>query len=279
MMWKREYTIVIIVSVVATLLIPWLFTRSWLYDWTGCEAFVYCDTGEIGDTIGGITAPFVGILSAFLTYYLLRHQLERESQQTADYKKDCYERQLFELLNQHNRVIDRIGMEKISEFYLNHQVAYTKIECLCQNLDERISLKNSIFYCLYYGVNKNNIFKIITKIGDENFRLFLKLSVGKDFSEIQDTETYLNAFTQYVADNTDENKLSNKERDLLQRGYENTFSGFFEITTFILRQLKGHDEYAALAKAYYSEKELMVLLLCSKFNKDKTFVKLINSWQ
>jgi len=161
-------------------MMPWLFTRSWLYDLTDCDAFVYSDTtGVIGDTIGGITAPFVGLLSAFLTYMLLRHQLKRENQETEEYIKDGYERRLFELLNQHNRIVDRIGMGKFFEFYNSHQAMCQKFYQQYNGNENRFELSDCVFYCMYYGINnKANILRIISKIGDRALQKFLTQSMG-----------------------------------------------------------------------------------------------------
>lgn len=52
---------------------PWLFTRSYLSDW---DFFDFSTTGSIGDTIGGITAPIVGIVSILLLWWTLRSQLK-----------------------------------------------------------------------------------------------------------------------------------------------------------------------------------------------------------
>lgn len=278
-MISKKEIFLIIVCVMVILLMPWLFTHSWLYDWTDCESFVFTSTGEIGDTVGGITAPFVGMLSALLTYLLLRHQLKRENQETEEYIKDGYERRLFELLNQHNRIVDRIGMENFSEFYVAHQT-------LCQKFNQqyiggdRQKLSDCVFYCMYYGINnKDNIFRIISKIGDEALQKFLAHAIGIETKNFQDPMQYVHAFNSYIAENTNKNRLTYNERSLLGKGQESNFSGYFEITTYILLYIKGHDDYSALVKAYFSDMELKVLLTCSKYNEDKTFVKLINSWQ
>ena len=49
---------------------PWAFTRHNFF------GFSFDKTGPIGDTIGGITAPFVGLLAAFLVYKSFMAQLE-----------------------------------------------------------------------------------------------------------------------------------------------------------------------------------------------------------
>jgi hypothetical protein len=40
------------------------------------EYFDFSETGQIGDTIGGITAPFINLLGALLVYYSFREQIK-----------------------------------------------------------------------------------------------------------------------------------------------------------------------------------------------------------
>lgn len=54
---------------------PWLFTRFV----SGMPQFV--DTGQIGDTIGGLTAPVIGILNVVLLWWTLRKQGQQISEQ------------------------------------------------------------------------------------------------------------------------------------------------------------------------------------------------------
>lgn len=41
----------------------WLFSRSYINNW---DFFDFSSTGSIGDTIGGISAPIIGLVSILL---------------------------------------------------------------------------------------------------------------------------------------------------------------------------------------------------------------------
>lgn len=56
--WKSFSWFLFIAIVICCL--PWAFTRGWLFD--------FSDTGEVGDTIGGIMGPFIAIAAAGLTF-------------------------------------------------------------------------------------------------------------------------------------------------------------------------------------------------------------------
>ena len=57
--WKLFICFLLLVFVICCM--PWILaTNSWFIDFT--------DTGQIGDTIGGIMGPFVAIAAAGLTF-------------------------------------------------------------------------------------------------------------------------------------------------------------------------------------------------------------------
>lgn len=67
---KGKIIICVCSCLVAILLAPYLLTRPF------CDEVSFVDTGQIGDTIGGTTAPIVGIVSIFLLAYTLIEQLK-----------------------------------------------------------------------------------------------------------------------------------------------------------------------------------------------------------
>ena len=71
---KKHIEWVLIISVVFSFASPLIFTR----DWTGVD---FTKTGDIGDTIGGMTSPFLNLLSIILLYLTLREQTESSKKQ------------------------------------------------------------------------------------------------------------------------------------------------------------------------------------------------------
>jgi len=74
-------TIIVCLSALA-IFSPYLFTRYGDASWPN-----FTDTGEIGDTIGGLTAPVIGLLNAILLYLTLRRQDEENSRTMNEIKK------------------------------------------------------------------------------------------------------------------------------------------------------------------------------------------------
>lgn len=53
------------------LVMPFLLTSHYFH-----ERFNFSETGQIGDTIGGITSPFLNLIGAFLVFYALKAQVK-----------------------------------------------------------------------------------------------------------------------------------------------------------------------------------------------------------
>jgi hypothetical protein len=53
------------------LILPFILTGHYFH-----ERFNFSETGQIGDTIGGITAPFMNLIGAFLVFYALKAQVK-----------------------------------------------------------------------------------------------------------------------------------------------------------------------------------------------------------
>ncbi len=67
-MKKPEW--ILVIAIILCLVMPPILTKI-----SSCIYFNK-DTGEIGDTIGGLTAPIIGLLNAILVYLALKSQIE-----------------------------------------------------------------------------------------------------------------------------------------------------------------------------------------------------------
>ena len=74
--WKIGLLVLIVIIIIVA---PILFTQPAKY-----SCFDFSSTGQIGDTIGGITAPIIGVVSILLLYLTLNGQLDFNKSQTKD---------------------------------------------------------------------------------------------------------------------------------------------------------------------------------------------------
>lgn len=78
--------------------IPFILTRS------GWEWLNFNDKGQIGDTIGGITAPFIGLLNVLLLYLTFQEQARFNQNQTEVVEDEQFKDSLFGLLQKQREI-------------------------------------------------------------------------------------------------------------------------------------------------------------------------------
>lgn len=91
---EKQVLYLLIVGAILIVISPFILTRSLgIIEFTG--------TGEIGDTIGGITSPIASIIGSILVYYALKAQIDANAiiqKQLTDQKSADYERKIVDYL-------------------------------------------------------------------------------------------------------------------------------------------------------------------------------------
>lgn len=112
----NKWLFVLLLVFILILLIPSLLTSFSVLDFT--------ETGQIGDTIGGITAPFIGFLSAYLVYKAFEEQRRANNYQLNLIKAQLHDREfsiffkLLEDLRSYCREGKSIGKSSTVKFEL-----------------------------------------------------------------------------------------------------------------------------------------------------------------
>lgn len=102
--WKSFGWFLLIALVICSL--PWILaTHSLWIDFT--------DTGQIGDTIGGIMGPFVAIAAAGLTFIAFWVQYKANIQQRHDIAIERFESNLFEMIHIQQEIINGLLVEEL----------------------------------------------------------------------------------------------------------------------------------------------------------------------
>ena len=73
-------------------------------------------SSNIGNAIGGMTAPIVGMLAAFLTFCAFWVQYVFNEEQNVSIKTDLFERKLFEMINIHEGIVNSLRLDIEDEF-------------------------------------------------------------------------------------------------------------------------------------------------------------------
>lgn len=72
------------------------------------DEVIFDHIGEIGDTIGGLIAPVIGLLNAVLLYLTLREQFEFNEKQKKSVKEDQFKNTFFQLLEAQRNIVPRL---------------------------------------------------------------------------------------------------------------------------------------------------------------------------
>ena len=135
--WMKVFTFVMIALIVFA---PLIFTRGLL-----CSSVAFNNTGQIGDTIGGTTAPFIGVLSAILLYVTLNEQRKFNRQQQRLAMEEQFKTMFFNLLNVQRDITSKLELSFFQLNYntLEHEVVEKK------SLDCFSKLKSELEYIFY----------------------------------------------------------------------------------------------------------------------------------
>ena len=77
-----------------------------------CKFFSFNqDTGAVGDTIGGTTAPIVGLISIFLLIWTLIEQKKSNDKQIRFMQDERFENTLFNLLNEQREITSSLYID------------------------------------------------------------------------------------------------------------------------------------------------------------------------
>lgn len=92
-----------VIGLVMIIIVPMFFTQLHIF-------FDFTNTGEIGDTIGGLTAPIIGIFSSLLIYfsfraqikanYIVQSQIDRQKEEEAERREFNYQMETYKHLIQ-----------------------------------------------------------------------------------------------------------------------------------------------------------------------------------
>lgn len=101
---KSEFWGIIITFLVIVIIIPILLTRTWGPDWLKFTE----STGWIGDTLGGITAPFIGFVNIILLIWTLWKQIDFNKEQLIVQKNEQFKVAFFQMLQTQRELLHEV---------------------------------------------------------------------------------------------------------------------------------------------------------------------------
>lgn len=95
-----KYWLILAISVFFLFLAPGIFTQPVVFDFWRFNS----DTGSVGDTIGGTTAPIIGLISIYLLVATLWEQKKSNEVQLKYMRDERFESTFFNLLNEQREI-------------------------------------------------------------------------------------------------------------------------------------------------------------------------------
>lgn len=146
---KAIPTIIIILGIIFTLFAPYAFTQ--------CSSFIYFGRpNEIGDTIGGITAPIIGIMGALLLYLTIKKEGDKDDAEIRNIRNAITDdlKLIYKLLNDLEEELVQLPRSDAYNKIFNTRVYYTLNNNLFTSLD-RLKIITA------FGVEKYKILNVI----------------------------------------------------------------------------------------------------------------------
>lgn len=165
-MSPKSYKTISLISVAISLLLviggcfaPWLFTGE------GCERLDFTETGQIGDTIGGVMGPFIAMAGVFLTFVAFLMQVRANEIQREQLHKS------FNMMQLEHKIE---SLRALQLLHIDIQNAIKDIEVRCDLIDEycrfldanpiaEVACKRTSSQSIkrYQGIDRNLLYKAV----------------------------------------------------------------------------------------------------------------------
>lgn len=125
----------------------------------------YSDTGEIGDSIGGITGPIVGLIAAILTFWAFWVQYRANQQQRHDLAIERFENKYYEMIRLHKENVNEMkitGYTSLKSINYNSTkeklgTTISQIERIVDGRKVFVSMVKELLTCYSYCLHKNEL--------------------------------------------------------------------------------------------------------------------------
>lgn len=180
--------IVVVAFLIIVIALPILLTRTWGPD---CLKFTE-STGWIGDTLGGITAPFIGFVNIILLIWTLHKQIDFNKKQLAEQKNEQFKAAFFQMLQTQRELLHEVKGTFLSR-NMKGNVIGGKVYGLDYFRDAGMELK-TIFDVLDGGLSSE---VLICKNVKEQYRLTEE--VMADYNQTSPENQMIIAYSHFFA--------------------------------------------------------------------------------
>lgn len=196
------------------LLLPLVFTIK-----TDINRINFTNTGQIGDTIGGITAPFIGLISAYLIYISFKQQFLANQMIIESRQEDAVVQNI-------NLLVNRIE-KAINDFSYGTLTNSKAIFHFCSRVRQENENEN-------YGIHQ------LQRFDWENLSRYYQ---SIEMKSILQTVKYFDYILAYVATQKVDSSLMKFNLDYLKMLYKDNISDNIKIMDMEHDKIKQHNEF------------------------------------
>lgn len=286
---NSNIVMMVLLILIAIIFIPWIFTSSFFGD--------YSNTGEIGDTIGGITAPFINGFGAVLVYIAFKEQVKANKlvqdqfkKQEKDDIKKSFESTFFQLLKIHHDIVSKMDFRLqilMNETELGKKTKEIVLKFVREREMSPESVKDSI--------TGRDVFKESFIVMQSLINHFVIIENGE--KDDQESKEILDTIYEYVYHKMDADyghyfrnlyriiKIID-EQNFYSKSEEEEFKVKYSYTSIIRSQLSDYEIYWMYFNGMfdYGEKfkpliEKYALLKILRYNEDPTIFKFKSNYK
>lgn len=200
---------------------------------------------EIGDTIGGVLSPIIGLLAAILTFLAFYMQKVANDDIRAQFKIQQFESQFFEMLNLHKQNVDELEIKRLKD---GIQISGRNVfETMTYEFNELLS------YITFSDSTLNeNQFETAYYIFFWGYSQTEAESVGLDIRKLINENPQTNEILDFSKHNGFSSKLGHYFRHLFMMVK-------FVVTSNVITDYKGKMSYLKILRAQLSNHEQIIL--------------------
>lgn len=230
----------------------------------------FSETGQIGDTIGGITAPFIGAIAGYLTFLAFHEQYRANDEAKKDLTKERFESKFYNFLSLLNNLEINTDIPHVGNYKQAFHFMFYEYKAIIVLLNKKIEIEKK---------------EIITDVRKEAFGIFINGVSSSSTSRMKEYLEWSDITNDYFLNLQDKYSKVNSPKVPYLADYETTniklFDGhrlrlisFFRLICKIIEMIynDGGDYkelYLSTLLSVLSEHQIALLKLIYIYDRDE----------
>lgn len=194
----------------------------------------FTETGTIGDTIGGITAPFIGILAGYITFLAFHEQYKFNDESKKDLEKERFESKFYNFLTLLNNLEINTEIPHVGNYKQAFHFMFYEYKAICVLWYRQLGAPTLVTKKEELGIKEDggggNAVDIRAKIMKDAFGIFINGVSSSSTSRLNE----------YIDGSEDKNDYFLKLQKLYQKPENPSVPYLDDYTTVNIKLFDGH---------------------------------------